>query len=57
VSLSKTERIEAIIEKQIALMLDRAKIRRYKGSWDQEQKITEEIDKLEKEIKAIKAEQ
>lgn len=51
---TKTRQIEAINVKIIALMLDRARIQRYKGTWDEEQKITDEIMALEAEIRAIR---
>ena len=54
-SQTKTERIEAINIKIVALMLDRKKAQRH-GTWAQECAINEQIDKLEKEIKAIEQE-
>jgi len=53
---SKADRVEAVNVKIVELMLVRARVRRYKGSWDEEQKITEQIAKLETEIKSIQEE-
>ncbi len=53
---TKTERIEAINVKIVALMLTRAQARRYRSKWDEEQAITTEILALEVKIKEIREE-
>ena len=52
---SQADRIEAVNVKIVALILDRKKAQRH-GTWAQECAINEQIDKLEKEIKAIEQE-
>jgi hypothetical protein len=52
---SKAERIEEINIVIVAHMLDRARARRFNDLL-KEQEITDEINKLELEIKAIRAE-
>jgi hypothetical protein len=53
---TKTQRIEVINLKIVALMLKRSQFRRYRHSWDEEQAITTEILALEVKIKEIREE-